>query len=57
VTVCIHLIGAAHPYELVDRIAQLHLDVISLACDPDVRLPEFAKQEQRMSSLLAKGQP
>jgi len=53
----VHLIGAPHPYELVHSIAQLHLDVISLACDPDVRLPEFAKQEQGMSSLLAQSQP
>jgi hypothetical protein len=41
----------------VDRIAQLHLDVISLACDPDIRLPEFAKKEQGMSSLLTQGEP
>jgi hypothetical protein len=57
VAVLVHLIRGAHPDQLVDRIAQLHLDVLSLARDPDVGLPEFAKKKQGMSSLLAQGQP
>jgi hypothetical protein len=41
----------------MNRIAYLDLDIIPLAGHPDIRLPEFAKQKQRMSSLLPQGQP
>jgi hypothetical protein len=41
----------------VDHIAQLHLDVVTLARYPYIRLSKFAKEIQRMSSLLAKGKP
>ncbi len=40
----------------MDRVADLHLDVVALAGHPHVGLPQFAKEIQGMSSLLTKGQ-
>jgi hypothetical protein len=40
-----HLVGCTHPDQLVDRVADLHLNVIALAGYPHVGLAQFAKEE------------
>ena len=40
----------------MNRIPQLYLDIIALAGHPYIRLSQFTKKEQRMSSLLSQSQ-
>jgi hypothetical protein len=41
----------------VHRVAELHLDVVSLAGHPHVGLPELAQQKQRRPRLLPQRHP
>jgi hypothetical protein len=53
-TVFVYFVWCAHPDHLVNHITHFDLDVVTLACYPNIRLSKFAKKIQRLSSLLAK---
>jgi hypothetical protein len=54
-TLVVHGAGETGPDDLVDRLSQLHLDVIPFAGDPYIRPSELTEKIQGRLRLLAQG--